>query len=118
MTAAMNTWSEIKAAALRAQLDWEVIPYYRDGVDVAGGLIRGTEVHFIIDPLHRGRIFPRRLVDEFLAPLFNRQGYLTTRVKPDDAAAIKFVTRVGFARTWFDGMFDHYMLTALPFQRS
>jgi len=109
------TWPQVRDRALRDAHAWETVPYHRAGEEIAGALLCGTEVHFIISPQHRGRIFPRRLVAEFLAPLFARHGYLTTRCKPGDAASIRFITRIGFARTWHDGVFDHYMLTALPF---
>lgn len=111
----IDNWPEIKLRSRELVGSWETVSYHRHGEEVAGALVRGTEIHFMISPEHRGRIFPRRVISEFIAPIFNRSGYLTTRCKPDDALSIRFVTRVGFVKTWHDGLFDHFMLTEIPF---
>ena len=76
--------------------------------------LRGTEIHV---EFTRPGVINRGRVREFLGPLLERQGYLTTRVPGGDSRA-RFVTRLGFRPTWSDDEFSYYMLTELPFSRS
>jgi hypothetical protein len=59
-------------------------------------------------------VIARHRTREFLAPIFAKFGMLTTSALPE-ANADKFLTRLGFEKTWSDGVADHYMMTALPF---
>ena len=98
---------------------WEHVEHVRKGQCVARAMVLGSEIHFMVEPEHRRKLWPRRLAREFLAPLFERCGYLTTRCRVvDDATASRFVQRLGFKRTWCDGVYDYYMLDTLPFSRS
>ncbi len=120
MTAAVletfAAWSGLAAtpqvlADLRA--GWTLHPAILDGELCAIAAMSGSEIHFCIAPGWRGRLIARGRAREFLAPLLALHGYLTTRSV--DAKQHRFLIRLGFEPTWFDGRFHHYMLTALPF---
>lgn len=102
----------------RAFHDWEVVPGFIDGEHAATAIVKGTEVHFGVMSEFRGRAISRRRTQEFLGPLLDRHGYLTTRVQLKSHDNQKFVERIGFKPTWSDGQFQYYLLGRLPFQRS
>lgn len=96
---------------------WETMDYLERGEHVATGIHKGAELHVIVDQAWRGRALSRRRVREFLQPLFERHGYVSTRVAHERVEQQAFVERIGFKKTWEDAMFRYYMLTALPFER-
>ena len=75
---------------------------------------KGTEIHVQIEDQSQLR---RNTLRKFLKPMFEELGFLTTRAGKEDAFAQKFVQRIGFEKTWEDGKFAFFMLTALPFER-
>ncbi len=94
---------------------WEFVPYPAEGEPQAVAALRGTEIHFAVHPDWRRRLLARDRIREFLFPLMDKRGYLTTRrltSHSDD-----FITRLGFAHTWDEGEIAHYMLTRLPFDK-
>lgn len=93
---------------------WEFVPLRIHGEVRAMAALQGTEIHFAAAP--GCRVIAKHRTREFLKPLLDRRGYLTTRAVLGGAAH-DFLTRLGFAHTWRDEQFDHYMLTALPFGR-
>ena len=96
--------------------DWDTVPVDIDGEHVATAIVKGTEIHFalVADWRPEGT---RGRIRAFLAPLLERRGYLTTRVRLDRPHEQKFVQRLGFAPTWNDENFRYYMLCELPFER-
>ncbi len=98
-----------------ALADWEVVPGYIDGQHAATAVIKGSEVHFGLVPEFRHRI-TRRRVREFLEPLLERHGFLTTRILLLSQDKRRFVERVGFMPTWNDGKFQYYLLGDLPWR--
>lgn len=94
---------------------WELHPFMREGEMQAFALVSGTEVHFGVVPAFRGKGIQRKRTAEFLKPLFDRLGYLTTRTAVGQDCS--FIERIGFTKTWSDGEVDHHILTALPFQK-
>lgn len=96
---------------------WEVVPGYIDGEHAATALLKGTEIHFGIVPSFRRKAVLRERTREFLRPMFERLGFLTTRVLLDAHAKKMFVERVGFTPTWADEKFQYYLLGQLPFAR-
>lgn len=92
--------------------DWEVIPCIQD--ETLGGiaLMRGTEFHCIVLPNFKLR---RKEMREFLRPLFERHGMLTTKLKHADTANERFNRAFGFKRTWSDSKYHYFMMTELPF---
>lgn len=97
--------------------DWEAVPGYIDGVQVAAIIKKGTEVHFAISHEHRGKTINRRRAREFLAPLLEEMGYLTTKLLHKYKGQQRFIERIGFKKTWSDDRFNYFMLTELPFER-
>lgn len=75
---------------------------------------RGVEIHVHFT---RTGVITRRKVREFLAPMLDELGFLTTRTPRADERSRRFVTRLGFKHTWSDDNFDYHSLTALPFSK-
>lgn len=96
---------------------WDIHTYTRDGKVAAYAMVRGTEIHVKVYEAFRYRIIHRVATQEFLRPIFDRHGFLTTRVLQGDEESRRFVERVGFKMTWEDDNFRYFMLTALPFER-
>lgn len=103
-------WSGIPAEAMA---DWTMIPLTVDGEVRAVAAMQGTEIHFVIAPQWRGRTITPKRTRQFLAPLFDVAGFLTTR--STDPAKHDFLGRIGFDRTRSDGAVDYYMMSELPF---
>ena len=108
------SWADLPASAAMAMAGWEMCPLVVDGVERGGAAVRGTEIHVAIAPKWRHATMARQRVRDFLAPLMDRAGFLTTRVVPN-LGHHRFLSRLGFARTWQQPGVDHYMLCALPF---
>jgi len=99
------------------QEDWTIVEHRHADRLVALAAMRGTEIHYAMAPTEQGRGFiSRARAAEFLGPLLERRGYLTTRVW--DGRCTKFIERLGFRHTWKHGSVNHYMLMALPFARA
>lgn len=97
--------------------DWEVLPMRIAGEHVATAVVKGTEIHFTLVPGWRPRSCQRGAIREFLSPLFERHGFLTTRVRHERLAQKTFVQRVGFHPTWRDDQHEYYLLGRMPFER-
>lgn len=76
--------------------------------------LKGTEIHVHFT---RPGVITRRVVREFLGPLLDELGFLTTRCVVGDASTIRFLTKLGFEPTWSDGHYEFFMLTRLPFRK-
>jgi hypothetical protein len=98
--------------------DWEVVPGYIDGKHAATAVLKGTEIHFGIVPEFRRKAILRSRTQEFLRPMLERRGFLTTRVLRTSTAQKRFVERVGFKPTWADETFQYYLLGQVPFVRT
>lgn len=94
---------------------WEVFTHHVAGELAAVAILKGTEIHFALAPQWRKRLIHRGRVRSFLAPMFERYGFLTTKSDLRNAASERFLTRMGFEETWFDGQYQNWMLSALPF---
>ena len=105
------------AAEVRTFEEWDAVPGFIDGVHVCTALLKGTEIHFAIVAEHRLRTVLRMRARDFLEPLFERYGFLTTRVALGRSVEQRFVLRMGFEPTWSDHKFEYYLLAALPFSR-
>ena len=95
---------------------WTEVPHLLEGQRAARLLRKGTEVHFEIDPAFRHRVIRKQVTRDFLRPVLDEEGFLTTKMFAGDKVNRKFVERIGFRHTWTDGTFDYFMLTALPFE--
>lgn len=92
-------------------LGWEEV------VSACGGCraaLKGSEIHV---EFTREGVINRRKVREFLGPLIDRMGFLTTRVPVDDEDSDRFVRRIGFRESGRTDEFIFYMLTGQPFSR-
>lgn len=96
---------------------WDVVPGHVDDQHVATAVIKGSEIHFAVGPCWSPRLCQRGALQGFLRPLFDRHGFLTTRVQHDRVAQKAFVRRLGFEKTWTDDVFEYYMLGSVPFER-
>lgn len=93
---------------------WEEHPFEIGGKVVLIAIVKGTEIHCGIHPDFRHRVILRQRTREFLRPLFERHGFLTTRVRIGDDY-LRFVQRMGFQHTWSNHEMHHFMLCSLPF---
>lgn len=99
--------------ALQYLAVWEVVPY-EDGGELLGvGLINGTEFHCLTLP---GFKVDRPKLREYLRPLIEREGMLTTRLAHADTANRRFNRLFGFKHSWSDDQFHYYVMDELPFQ--
>jgi hypothetical protein len=105
------------AEEVEAFASWNAVPGFIDGVHVCTALLKGSEIHFAIVSDHRLRTVLRTRTREFIEPLFERYGFLTTRVAHGRKLEQRFVQRIGFEPTWSDEKFEYYLLAELPFSR-
>lgn len=96
---------------------WEAVPAMYEDQHVATAILRGTEIHFAFVDGWRPQSCQRRRIKGFLAPLFDRRGFLTTRIMHSNPEQKTFVQRMGFKPTWQDGHFQYYLMGQLPFER-
>lgn len=108
--AAFEQWAGLPAGSMP---DWEFIPLYRGDSLAAVAAMWGTEIHFAVAPGWKHKTIHRGRTRDFLSPLFNRRGYLTTRMTVGDDDS--FIRRLGFNKTWDNDQMSHYMMTKLPF---
>jgi hypothetical protein len=102
---------------VKALETWEAVPVLLEGEHVGSAIVNGTEIHFALVPDWRPGASMRGRIREFLTPLLERRGFLTTRVRHERPAEKQFVQRVGFKSTWKDAQFEYYLLGCLPFER-
>lgn len=98
-------------------IDWEVIPVVADSVHAATVIAKGTELHIALAEGYKPKACQRKVIKGFLQPLFDKHGFLTTRIPHHRLTQKRFVERVGFKSTWKDDVFEYYMLTSMPFER-
>lgn len=98
--------------------DWEAIPVQVNGRHVGTAVMKGTEIHFALVPSWRPRSCQRGAIRAFLKPLFDRHGFLTTRVAHERPVQKKFVQRVGFKPTWRDEQVEYFLLGKMPYERN
>lgn len=97
--------------------DWEVLPLSIADKHVATAILKGTEIHFALVPGWRPQVCYRGAFHAFFRPLFERRGFLTTRIQYGRSAQKKFIQRVGFEPTWKDTSAEYFMLGSMPFER-
>lgn len=109
-------WASVDAEAL-AVAGWIFHPLWVGQELAAIAAMRGTEIHFASAPTWRRRLITRRRTRQFLEPLYDKWGFLTTRAAPDAHDQIRFITRLGFELTSGGKLINHYMLSELPFSK-
>lgn len=95
--------------------EWDVCFAQRNGEDVAIVVTRGCEIHFF--SLTPGRAMSRKNTLEFLKPLYDAWGYVTTRV-PLEETCHKLREKLGFSYMWSDDLFSYWCMTELPFAKA
>ena len=113
LRALFAAWSGVPAELLDG---WDFHAHRRAGRPAAIAAMQGTEIHFAVAPEWRGRTIFRSVTRRFLEPLFERRGYLTTRVMAGEPHG-RFLARLGFVKTSTRDGVEYYMLMALPFGR-
>ena len=91
---------------------WALTPYHCQSRLGGVGMSKGSEFHFLPTPDFK---LDRKAMRAQLAPLFERHGFLTTRVAHGDTANQRFNRLFGFEPTWADATFQYFMMTKLPF---
>lgn len=91
---------------------WELVPFEQGGQITGVACLKGSEFHCMTLPGFKLR---RAQMREFLRPMFDRLGFLTTRVKHGDTANERFNSMFGFERTWSDDTHHFFLMADLPF---
>lgn len=78
------------------------------------GAVLGSEIH--VEFIRTG-VVKRDAVREFLEPLLEPWGFLTTRCFKGDRRTRRFLEKLSFKSTWSDDEFEYFILTALPFSK-
>lgn len=94
------------------QEGWQVHEHLQDGRLVGFAITKGTEFHCHLEDGFKLR---RKEMREFLVPLFDKYGYLTTRVLLNDESNQRFNKVFGFEHTWSDDRFHYFLMSELPF---
>ncbi len=110
-------WNLDAGEAGQALAGWSLIPIVVNGKERGGAILRGTEIHVALSPEWRGRTITRARAREFLEPLMAGFGFLTTRAIAG-AGHHRFLSGIGFKKTWSGGGVDHYMLSEAPLGRT
>lgn len=74
-------------------------------------MLRGSEIHLFIREAYRGWFMTPRRIRSALAMVEAEHGFVTTRVRADDADKIALVKRFRFTPTWSDGIYQFFMYT-------
>lgn len=98
--------------AARTLPGWELVEHRQNSVLAGFAVMKGTEFHCHLYPGFRLR---RAEMREFLRPLFERFGFLTTRVAHGDAANQRFNKVFGFKLTWSCDQYHYFLMADLPF---
>jgi hypothetical protein len=114
-TELFSSWTKIP---LKVCEQYSPTSFVRRNRTVAVLMCKGTHVHYAQDPAMSHVLIQRARTREFLKPLLETYGFLTTSNLRENVAAHNFVTRLGFSKTWSDRSVDHYMLCSLPFERA
>ena len=91
---------------------WELFEHHQNGELAGFAIIKGTEFHC---QLFEGFKLNRKEMREFLRPLYERNEFLTTRVRHEDIANQRFNKVFGFEKTWSDDTYHYFIMAELPF---
>lgn len=93
---------------------WDVSIAQRNGKDVAIVIVKNCEIHFV--SLDERKAMSRKNTLEFITPIFEKYGYVTTRV-PSHTTDHRLREHLGFTETWRDDNYIYFVLTELPFTK-
>lgn len=113
----MATEGNISKEAVDAALEnWDILEATTDDGELIGIVMaKGSEVHLCARPKYYRRCLTRQNAKKLLWPIFERHGYLTTRIRLSSFSKQRFVERAGFEKTWADDRFVYYMMTEKPY---
>jgi hypothetical protein len=94
---------------------WTITTAQRAGEDVGFVITKGPEIHIL--PTAEKKAMSRRNILEFVKPLLEQYGYVTTRV-PIAETNHRLRVALGFEYTWSDAMFSYWALTKIPYERN
>lgn len=96
-------------------LGWTVHMAQRDGEDVGFVITRAMEIHIL--PLVDKKAISRRNILQYMVPLLEKFGYVTTRV-PLAETDHRLRVALGFEQTWSDTRCTYWALTKLKYART
>jgi hypothetical protein len=97
--------------------DWDAIAIQDEDQHVGTLIAKGCEIHIALVEGYQPKSSKRRIIKQFLQPLFDEHGYVTTRIRHSSLKEKRFVERVGFTPSWKDADFQYYFLGVMPFER-
>ena len=109
-----TAWSSLPPVEMAG---WQMVPWEVNGRTIGVAATSGTEIHFAVDPQWRTRAMTRERVRQFLAPLIEKRGYLTTRAIDPTQPQRDFLRKLGFDMTHEHDSIEHFMLSGLPFAK-
>lgn len=107
------TYSEYRQLTPEQKLGWTETAAYARGRRVALTLTKGCEIHII--PIEHKKMMTRKNIKACLKPLLEQFGMVTTRY-PINEGVPRLMKKLGFERTWDDGLMSYWMLTQLPYE--
>ena len=93
---------------------WKIQPAFRDDEHVGFVVTNGPEIHIL--PTVEKKAISRRNIAEFIKPLLDEFGFVTTRV-PLSETNHRLRVCLGFQRTWSDANYSYWALTKIPYER-
>jgi hypothetical protein len=96
---------------------WDVTPIYRDGHLAGFFCTQGNEIHAYRSDDFKGRWLTHQDIERLTKPLFERYGFVQTRVRTSNDTGHKFVQRLGFTKTGEDGGLTLYRAERLNHAR-
>lgn len=107
------TYQEYQQLTPEQKQGWDESKAYARGRCVALTLVKGCEIHII--PIENKKMMTRKNIKAHLKPLLERYGMVTTRY-PINEGIPRLMHKLGFERTWDDGVMSYWMLTQLPYE--
>jgi hypothetical protein len=96
---------------LSSLTDWEIRPHY-EGTDLVGAtMTNGPQFHFAT--FGNRWTLTRAHIRQYLLPLLERYGFVTTSTPNEDARQSRFNRLIGFSVAARDEYFTHYKLERL-----
>ena len=113
LEAYLKTIGVPKDQAEAALKNWTVAVVKRDHKEIGIVITSGTEIHFV---LLGGPAMTRKNTLEFLKPIYDEFGFVTTRT-PIAETDDRLRDVLGFKYQWHDESFKYWSLTELPWQK-
>lgn len=96
---------------------WDVTPIYRSGSLAGFFCTQENEIHCYRSDDFRGRWITHQDLERLTRPLFERYGFIKTKVRNSNEQGHEFVTRLGFHKTGADDALTYYEAERLKHAR-